>query len=177
MTGETDPPDIGAPRRGTRAERSRVYLVPIDARAPSTDRDAGPDRVPASRVDDPPDLLLAEAAAARDVQDPDALPEREDWAWVQEWRAGAEPAPWATGLTLTLFSALIVGVAVWVLSAGLADRPVVAVAVNLLVAGGLAPAMWLSRELPVLRWIGAGALIGVVVGWACALLMLPLPAP
>jgi hypothetical protein len=103
--------------------------------------------------------------------------ERADWAWVEEWRAGNEPTPWATGLVLTVFSALVVGVAVWVLAAGLADRPVVAVLVNLLVAGGLAPAIWLSRGLPVLRWMGAGAAAGIVIGWIAALLMLPLPAP
>jgi len=64
-----------------------------------------------------------------------------------------------------------------VLSAGLADRPIVAVLVNLLVAGGLAPAIWLSRELPVLRWIAAGATIGVVAGWITAVLLLPVPVP
>jgi Protein of unknown function (DUF2537) len=103
--------------------------------------------------------------------------ERTDWPWVQEWRAGQEPTPWATGLGLAGFSALVVGVAIWVLAAGLVDRPVVAVAVNLLVAGGLAPAIWLSRELPVLRWIAVGALVGIIGGWIAALLMLPLPAP
>ena len=91
--------------------------------------------------------------------------EREDWAWVQEWRAGQEPTPWATGIALAVFSALVVGVAVWVLSAGLADRPVIAVLVNLLVAAGLTPAIWLSRGLPVLRWIAAGAAAGIVIGW------------
>ena len=83
--------------------------------------------------------------------------------------------PWATGLALTVFSALVVGVAVWVLSAGLVDRPIVAVLVNLLVAGGLAPAMWLSKDLPVLRWIAAGTLVGIVGGWIAALMMLPMP--
>jgi hypothetical protein len=103
--------------------------------------------------------------------------ERTDWAWVEEWRAGNEPTPWTSGLVLSVFSALVVGVAVWVLAAGLADRPVVAVLVNLLVAGGLAPAIWLSRGLPVLRWIGAGAAAGIVIGWIAALGMLPLPTP
>ena len=98
---------------------------------------------------------------------------REDWAWVREWRAGQEPTPWVTGIPLAVFSALVVGVAVWVLSAGLADRPIVAVLVNLLVAGGLTPAMWLSRNLPVLRWIAAGAAAGIVLGWIGAILMLP----
>ena len=104
------------------------------------------------------------AAPARSAHPAEAT-ERADWAWVEEWRAGNEPTPWATGLVLTVFSALVVGVAVWVLAAGLSDRPVVAVLVNLLVAGGLAPAIWLSRGLPVLRWMGAGAAAGIVIGW------------
>ena len=100
-----------------------------------------------------------------------------DWAWVEEWRAGREPVPWASGLGLAGFSALLVGVAVWVLSAGLAGSPALAIGVNVLVAGGLAPAMWLSRGLPVLRWIALGCAIGVLAGWYCALTMLPLPIP
>lgn len=101
--------------------------------------------------------------------------EHRDWAWVEEWRSGQEPTPWASGLVITAFSALVVGVAIWVLCAGLADRPGIAVLVNILVAAGLAPAMWLSRGLPVLRWIAGGALIGVIGGWFAAILMLPLP--
>lgn len=96
---------------------------------------------------------------------------------MQEWREGREPTPWSTGVVIAVFSALIVGIAVWVLSAGLSDRPIVAVLVNVLVAAGLAPAMWLSRGLPVLRWIAAGAAAGIVVGWISALLMLPMPTP
>jgi hypothetical protein len=99
----------------------------------------------------------------------------DDWAWVEEWRTGGEPTPWVTGLPLAAFAALVVAVAIWVLSAGLSDRPVVAVLVNLLVAGGLAPAVWLSRGLPVLRWIAAGCAAGVVIGWISAILMLPVP--
>ena len=78
---------------------------------------------------------------------------------------------------LTVFSALVVGVAVWVLAAGLSDRPVVAVLVNLLVAGGLAPAIWLSRGLPVLRWMGAGAAAGSSSGGSlrCSCCRFPRP--
>lgn len=122
-------------------------------------------------------VVTAERVADSSVEaGPEGADEREDWAWVREWRAGQEPTPWATGVPLAVFAALIVGVAVWVLSAGLADRPVVAVLVNLLVAGGLTPAMWLSRNLPVLRWIAAGAAAGIVIGWVGAILMLPLPS-
>lgn len=95
-----------------------------------------------------------------------------DWAWVAEWRESNEPTPWATGLPLAAFAAVLAGVAIWVLSAGLADRPLLAVVLNLLVAGGLVPAMWLSRNLPVLRWFAAGAAVGVVGGWVAALMML-----
>jgi hypothetical protein len=124
-----------------------------------------------------PDYAAPDYASAGDDSDAADDTDRTDWAWVQEWRAGNEPTPWATGLVLTVFTALVVGVAVWVLAAGLSDRPVVAVLVNLLVAGGLTPAIWLSRGLPVLRWIGGGAAAGIVIGWVAAVLMLPLPKP
>jgi len=151
---------------------------------------------PRAKPDESTDRPAADAADAADadiltLQDSDHLadetdpvdpvdpvdPEPGDWAWVEEWRAGREPLPWASGLALAAFSALLVGVAVWVLSAGLAARPVLAVGVNILVAAGLAPAMWLSRGLPVLRWIALGCAVGVLVGWISALMMLPLPAP
>ncbi len=95
-----------------------------------------------------------------------------DWAWVEEWRAGREPVPWAQGLAVAAFTALLVGSAVWVLSAGLIDRPVLAIAVNVVVAGGLTPAMWLSRDIPVLRWIAAGGAVGLVGGWIAAIMLL-----
>ncbi|GGL88681.1 DUF2537 domain-containing protein [Nakamurella endophytica] len=93
----------------------------------------------------------------------------EDWAWVEEWRAGREPVPWAHGLTLAFFAALLVACALVVLSTGLAGTPWVDLAVNLVVAAGLAPAVWLSRGLPVLRWVAAGVVLGIVLGWVAAL--------
>jgi hypothetical protein len=104
-----------------------------------------------------------------DIDDPDRPPDR-DWAWVEEWRASGEPPAWAPGLALGAFVALVVGLAVLVLSTGLADLPWLAVSANLLVAAGLAPALWLSRHLPVLRWISGGAAVGVAVGWIAALM-------
>ncbi len=108
-------------------------------------------------VGEPPERDIAERAAP-------------DWAWVEEWRASGEPAAWAPGVTLAAFAALLVGLAVLVLSYGLSDLPWLAVVANVLVAAGLAPALWLSRRLPVLRFIGAGAAVGVLAGWIGALI-------
>jgi len=173
-----DPARTVDPARRTRsgqagfARRSVSYLVPVSSDAGGVDR-PGPGAASAP-PDDEADLTPAGELGG---EPPDEPAEREDWAWVQEWRAGREPTPWATGIPLVVFSALVVGVAVWVLSAGLADRPVVAILVNLLVAAGLAPAIWLSRGLPVLRWVAAGAAAGIVIGWVSAVLMLPYPSP
>jgi hypothetical protein len=183
-----------APGAGNNVDRRNVvYLVPAisgpaDFEVPggnatdqvsSTGTPAAPQRIGESFDRPGPGAASAPPDGGDDPDPTDgqtAEPaEHEDWAWVQEWRAGQEPTPWATGIALAVFSALIVGIAVWVLSAGLADRPVIAVLVNLLVAGGLTPAIWLSRGLPVLRWIAAGTVAGIVIGWVCAILMLPLP--
>ncbi len=99
-------------------------------------------------------------------------PAPRDWPWVEQWRVGAERTPWAPGVTVAVFFALLIGAAVFVLCSGLADRPVVDVAVNVLVAGGLAPAVWLSRGLPVLRWFALGAAVGMVAAWMGALVFL-----
>ena len=102
--------------------------------------------------------------------DGEADREATDWAWVEEWRATGEPVPWGPGLALAGFIAALVACAVYVLSDGLADRPLLAIAVNVVVAGGLAPALWLSRKLPVLRWVAGGAVIGVLAAWIAVLI-------
>lgn len=105
------------------------------------------------------------------IQGEDEEPyQRRDWAWVEEWRESGERPAWAPGLALAAFVAVVVGLAVLVLSRGLSDMLWLAIAANVLVAAGLAPALWLSRHLPVLRWISAGAAVGVVVGWIGALI-------
>jgi hypothetical protein len=91
-----------------------------------------------------------------------------DWAWVEEWRESDESPAWGPGITLAVFAAFVVGSAVFVLSVGLADMPWLAVIANIVVAAGLAPALWLCRSLPVLRFIAGGAAAGVVLGWIAA---------
>ena len=108
-------------------------------------------------------------SATDDVADLDAP---RDWAWVEEWREGQEPVPWGPGLALSGFTLILVASAVYVLSSGLFDRPIVMIAVNLLVAAGLGPALWLSRSLPVLRWIAGGAVAGVLAAWLCVFVFL-----
>jgi hypothetical protein len=92
-----------------------------------------------------------------------------DWRWVEEWRRGGEPTPWGPGLALAVFAGLIIGSAVYVITIGLADNPWVAVAANVVVAAGLSPALWMSRGLPVLRWIALGGAMGTVGAWISVL--------
>jgi hypothetical protein len=154
--------------------RARLRLVTDTDAAEATSPAAGDG--PPDPVQDPDEVNAAPPAVEPTVLPAPPVAEAEpadrEWGWVTRWRGSGEPIPWATGLPLTAFAALLTAVAVWVLSAGLAGRPVLAVALNLLVAGGLAPAMWLSRRLPVLRWFAYGAAVGVVGGWIAALTML-----
>lgn len=130
------------------------------------------ERPPVGRASDEqaPDEQIAQAWDTSDEQF--LTDEASDWAWVEEWRDGGEPIPWGPGLALSGFTGALVASAIYVLSAGLADHPIVAIGVNVLVAGGLAPALWLSRSLPVVRWIAGGAAFGVLLAWLSVLLFL-----
>ncbi|MBI5736749.1 MAG: DUF2537 domain-containing protein [Mycolicibacterium neoaurum] len=78
--------------------------------------------------------------------------------------------PWGTGLTVAAFVAGVVGVAIVVLSRGLISiHPLLAVGLNLVAVGGLAPTVWGWRRLPVWRWFVLGSGVGVAVGWLVAL--------
>jgi hypothetical protein len=84
-----------------------------------------------------------------------------------------EPTPWATGLTVTALTAVIVGIALFSLSVGLATVGIWPVVLaNLLVAAGLAPSMWLARATPTWRWMAYGAATGVPLTWIALLLSL-----
>lgn len=98
--------------------------------------------------------------------------EQRDWAWVEEWREGNEPMPWGPGLAIAAFTGFLVASAVYVLSSGLSAKPLVAIGVNVVVVAGLCPALWLSRGLPVLRWVAGGAAAGVLIAWLAVLVIL-----
>jgi uncharacterized protein DUF2537 len=81
-----------------------------------------------------------------------------------------QSVPWATGLTVSGFVAAVTGVAVVVLSLGLIRvNALLAVGLNVVAAGGLAPTLWGWRRKLVLRWFVLGAGVGVVVAWVTLL--------
>jgi hypothetical protein len=78
--------------------------------------------------------------------------------------------PWGTGLTVAGFVAAVTGVAVVVLTLGLVRvHPMLAVGLNIVAAGGLAPTLWGWRHTPVLRWFVLGAGVGVAGAWLALL--------
>lgn len=78
--------------------------------------------------------------------------------------------PWGTGLTVAAFVAGVVGAAIVVLTLGLISiHPLLAVGLNLVAVGGLAPTVWGWRRKPVWRWFALGSGVGVAVGWIVAL--------
>ena len=80
--------------------------------------------------------------------------------------------PWATGLTVSGFVAAVTGVGIVVLSLGLLRvHPLLAVGLNIVAAGGLAPTLWGWRRTPVLRWFVLGAAVGVAGAWLTLLAM------
>lgn len=83
-----------------------------------------------------------------------------------------QTTPWATGLTVAAFVAAVTGTAIAVLSLGLLRvHPAVAVALNLIAVGGLAPTVWGWRRTPVMRWFALGAGMGVVGAWLVLLVL------
>lgn len=78
----------------------------------------------------------------------------------------AAPTPWATGLTVAAFVAALVAGSIVVLNMGLTRvNPLLAVALNVIAVGGLAPTVWSWRRRPVWRWFVLGSGVGVAIGW------------
>jgi hypothetical protein len=81
-----------------------------------------------------------------------------------------ESVPWATGLTVAAFVAAVTATAIVVLSLGLVRvHLLLAVGLNIVAAGGLAPTLWGWRRTPVLRWFVLGAGVGVTGAWVALL--------
>ena len=83
-----------------------------------------------------------------------------------------DATPWGTGLAVAAFVAIVTAGAVVVLSVGLIRvHPLVAVGLNLVAVGGLAPTVWGGRATPVLRWFVLGLGVGVAGAWLALLAM------
>jgi hypothetical protein len=83
-----------------------------------------------------------------------------------------ESTPWAMGLTVAGFVAVVTTVAVLVLSLGLIRvHPLLAVGLNVVAAGGLAPTLWGWRRTPVVRWLVLGGSVGVSIAWLALVAM------
>jgi Protein of unknown function (DUF2537) len=83
-----------------------------------------------------------------------------------------DATPWGTGLTVSAFVAAVTAAAVVVLSLGLIRvHPLLAIGLNLVAVGGLAPTVWGWRSVLVLRWITLGLGVGVAGAWLALLAM------
>jgi Protein of unknown function (DUF2537) len=81
-----------------------------------------------------------------------------------------DSTPWGTGLTVAGFVAAVLAAAIVVLGLGLTRvHPLLAIGLNMVAVGGLAPTVWGWRHRPVWRWFVLGAAVGVVVGWVTLL--------
>lgn len=81
-----------------------------------------------------------------------------------------ESTPWGTGLTVAAFVAAAIGIAIVVLSKGLVRvHPLLAIGLNLVAVGGLAPTVWGWRKVAVVRWFVLGSGVGIAVAWVLLL--------
>ncbi|HVW41290.1 MAG TPA: DUF2537 domain-containing protein [Amycolatopsis sp.] len=81
--------------------------------------------------------------------------------------AEVEPTPWGTGLVVSAFVAVVVIIAMLALAVALAAETAgwVVLLASIVVTAGIAPSLWLTRRLPIIRWISLGAAAGVVLSW------------
>lgn len=82
-------------------------------------------------------------------------------------RTREEPTPWLTGLTVSVFAAAVMVVAMLALATTLARETSgwLALIAALVVTGGVAPSLWLGRKVPILRWAVYGAGGGLALAW------------
>jgi uncharacterized protein DUF2537 len=75
-------------------------------------------------------------------------------------------------LTVAAFVAAVTAAVIIVLSLGLTRvQPLLAVGLNIVAVGGLAPTVWSWRTRPVWRWFVLGSGVGVLGGWIALLAM------
>lgn len=71
---------------------------------------------------------------------------------------------------MAAFVAAAIGIAIVVLSKGLVRvHPLLAIGLNLVAVGGLAPTVWGWRKVAVVRWFVLGSGVGIAVAWVLLL--------
>lgn len=81
------------------------------------------------------------------------------------------PTPWATGMPIAVFAAILVTMGDVALSRAFAEAfGLLWVPANLLVGLGLAPSLYLLRSVPFWRWPAMGTAAGLVIAWVVLLL-------
>jgi hypothetical protein len=81
------------------------------------------------------------------------------------------PTPWATGLAVAAYFAVLVTIGDVALSSAFADAfGLLWVPANLLVSLGLAPSLYLLRRTPFWRWPAIGTAAGLAAAWVALLL-------
>jgi hypothetical protein len=81
------------------------------------------------------------------------------------------PTPWATGLTVSAFFAVLATIADVALSRAFAGAfGLLWIPANLLVGVGLAPSLYLLRTVPFWRWPAVGTAAGLAAAWVVLLL-------
>ncbi|MGF6887351.1 hypothetical protein ABIA39_005860 [Nocardia sp. GAS34] len=89
-------------------------------------------------------------------------------------RSGAapEPTPWAPGIAVAALVAALTAAAVYSFGAALAQvHWALSVAVNVIAVGGATPTAWRWRSIPVVRWVLAGATVGIALAWFALLVV------
>nr|WP_245560137.1 DUF2537 domain-containing protein [Actinopolyspora halophila] len=80
--------------------------------------------------------------------------------------SGEDDVPWFPGLTVAAMVAALTVIALVVVSLGLGEvSPLLAIVINLAVAGGFTPSIWLGRDVPTWRWPVLGLACGIVLSW------------
>lgn len=122
---------------------------------------------PAEPAVEQPEEPAANNSTAEPAEEPTEEPAEESAAGPGRAEQGpAEPTPWGTGLTVTVFTAAVVTFTVVTLSLGLGETSGwLALIANVLVVGGIAPSVWLARGVPVWRWVAYGVIAGVLAAW------------
>ncbi|WP_028848693.1 DUF2537 domain-containing protein [Thermocrispum agreste] len=88
-------------------------------------------------------------------------------------RSPGEPTPWGPGLTVSVMIGAVVLVGMLALTTTIAEAVAgwAALLAASIVSGGMAPSLWLGRNVPTMRWVCFGAAGGLAISWLGVLIV------